>query len=69
MNNEQLDTIEKIRRAVNQLYEQTNLTLYDKKKGVKVTYKELNPSTLIEEHLEYIIRHLNELRDSGDNNG
>jgi len=69
MNNEQLELIENIRRAVNQVYDQLNITLYDKKKAVKVTYDELNPSTLIEEHLQYIVRHLNELRDSGDRDG
>ena len=63
MNNEQLEKIENIRRAVNQMHTQLNITLYDKKKTGKVTYEELKPSTLIEEHLEYIIRHLNELRD------
>ena len=63
MKDEQLEKIENIRRAVNQIYTQLNITLYDKKKTGKVNYEWINPSTLIEEHLEYIIRHLNELRD------
>ena len=63
MNNEQLEKLDNIRRAVDQMYKQLNITLYDKKKTVKETYKEINPSDLIVDHLEYIVKHLNELRD------
>ena len=69
MNNQQLELIDNIRRAVDQMFNQLNITLYDKKKAVKVIYEELNPSNLIVEYLEYIVRHLNELRDSGDRDG
>ena len=63
MNNEQLEKLDNIRRAVDQMYKQLNITLYDKKKTVKETYKEINPSDLIVDHLEYIVKHLNELSD------
>ena len=63
MNNEQLEKLENIRRAVDQMYKQLNITLYDKKKTVKETYKEINPSDLIVDHLGYIVKHLNELKE------
>ena len=63
MNELQLETIEKIRNAVDDLYSKLDIELYEKVSAAKVSYKKKRPSSLIEENLGYIIKHLNELRD------
>jgi len=63
MNELQLETIEKIRNAVNDLYSKLDIDLYEKISAAKVSYKLKRPSSLIQENLGYIVKNLNELRD------
>ena len=62
MNEEQLRIIDNIRNAVNDLYDKLEVKLYEKKDAVKVTYKEVNPTELVSENLEYIVKGLNQLK-------
>ena len=59
----QLRKIEQIRNAINDLHKKSDIDLYEKISAAKVSYKKKRPSSLIEENLEYIVKHLNELRD------
>jgi len=63
MNEKQLETIEHIRSAINDLYKILNVDLYEKQRGAKVKYNKVNPTKLVEHHLEYVVSHLNQLRD------
>ena len=63
MNESQLEKLKLIRNAINDLHEKLDIDLYEKVSAAKVSYKKKRPSSLIEENLEYIVKHLNELRD------
>mgnify|MGYP001231701224 FL=1 len=63
MNEQQLETLEHIRSAINDLYKILNGDFYQKQRGAKVKYKKVKPAELVEQHLEYIVNHLNQLRD------
>ena len=63
MNEQQLQQIEDIRNAVNDLYTKLKVDLYEKQTGVKVKYNKVNPTSLVEGNLEYIVGKLNQLRD------
>ena len=63
MNEQQLQQIEEIRNAVNDLYTKLKVDLYEKQTGVKVKYNKVNPTSLVEGNLEYIVSKLNQLRD------
>ena len=59
----QLRKIQQIRNALNDLHSKLDIDLYEKISAAKVSYKKKRPSSLIEENLSYIVKHLNELRD------
>ena len=63
MNEQQLQQIEDIRKAVNDLYTKLKVDLYEKQTGVKVKYNKVNPTSLVEGNLDYIVSKLNQLRD------
>jgi len=63
MNELQLEKLELIRNAINDLYKKIDIDLYEKVSAAKVSYKLKRPSGLITENLQYIVKHLNELRD------
>ena len=63
MNEKQLETIEHIRSAINDLYKILNVYLYAKPRGPKVKYNTVTPTKLVQPHLEYVVSHLNQLRD------
>ena len=63
MNEQQLQQIEDVRNAVNDLYVKLRVDLYEKQLGVKVKYNKVNPTKLVESNLEYIVGKLNQLRD------
>jgi len=63
MNEQQLQHLEDIRNAVNDLYTKLKVDLYEKQLGAKVKYNKVNPTKLVEGNLEYIVRKLNQLRD------
>ena len=59
----QLRKIEQIRNAINDLYDKLDVDLYEKISAAKVSYKLKKPNTLITENLQYIVKHLNELKE------
>ena len=59
----QLRKIEQIRNALDDLYAKLDIDLYEKVSASKVSYKLKRPSSLITENLQYIVKHLNELRE------
>ena len=63
MNEQQLQHLEDIRNAVNDLYTKLKVDLYEKQLGAKVKYNKVNPTKLVESNLEYIVGKLNQLRD------
>ena len=63
MNESQLEKLKLIRNAINDLHSKLDIDLYEKISAAKVSYKKKRPSSLIEENLGYIVKHLNELRD------
>jgi len=63
MNEQQIQYLEDIRNAVNDLYTKLKVDLYEKQLGAKVKYNKVNPSKLVEGNLEYIVGKLNQLRD------
>ena len=66
MTNEQLNELQNIRNAVDDLYNKLNIDLYKKKKAVKVSYEKVRPTNLISENLEYIVQKLNLLQEAGE---
>ena len=66
MTNEQLDELQNIRNAVDDLYKKLDVELYEKKKAVKVSYEKVKPSSLITSNLEYIVKKLNLLQEAGE---
>jgi hypothetical protein len=66
MTNEQLDELQNIRNAVDNLYKKLDVDLYEKKKAVKVSYEKIKPSSLITSNLEYIVKKLNLLQEAGE---
>ena len=66
MTNEQLDELQNIRNAVNDLYTKLKVDLYEKQLGVKVKYNKISPHKLVEGNLEYIVEKLNLLQEAGE---
>ena len=59
----QLRKIEQIRNALNDLYKALDVDLYEKVSSAKTSYKLKKPNSLVNKHLEYVVKRLNELRD------
>jgi hypothetical protein len=59
----QLRKIEHIRNALNDMYDKLNIDLYEKISAAKISYKLKRPSSLVTENFEYIVKHLNELKE------
>ena len=66
MTNEQLDELQNIRNAVDDLYKKLDVELYEKKLAAKVSYQKIKPSTLITSNLQYIVQKLNLLQEAGE---
>ena len=66
MTNEQLDELQNIRNAVDDLYKKLDVELYEKKLAAKVSYHKIKPSSLITSNLEYIVKKLNLLQEAGE---
>ena len=66
MTNEQLEELQNIRNAVDDLYTKLEVTLYEKQDAVKVSYKGIKPSDLITDNLRYIVEKLNLLQEAGE---
>ena len=66
MTNEQLNELQNIRNAVDDLYTKLNIDLYEKKLAAKVSYSKVRPSSLVNDNLEYIVQKLNLLQEAGE---
>ena len=66
MTNEQLEELQNIRNAVDDLYTKLNIDLYEKKLAAKVSYSKVRPSSLVNDNLEYIVEKLNLLQEDGE---
>ena len=66
MTNEQLEELQSIRNAVDDLYTKLEVTLYEKTNAAKVSYKAVKPSSLITDNLQYIVEKLNLLQEAGE---
>jgi hypothetical protein len=63
MNESQLEQVQDIRNAINDLYSKLKVDLYKKHTGVKVRYEKVDLTKLVEGNLEFIVGRLNQLRD------
>ena len=63
MNEEQLNVLNKIRNAVDDLYDKLGVELYKKNSAAKVSYTKVNPTNLVEDNLGYIVKNLNKLKN------
>ena len=66
MTNEQLNELQNIRNAVDDLYGRLDVQLYEKISAAKVTYKKVKPSDLITDNLQYIVEKINLLQEAGE---
>ena len=66
MTNEQLEELQNIRNAVDNLHTKLNIDLYEKKLASKVSYSKVRPSSLVNDNLEYIVQKLNLLQEAGE---
>ena len=66
MTNKQLNELQNIRNAVNDLYTKLKVDLYEKQTGVKIKYNKVSPQNLVEGNLEYIVQKLNLLQEAGE---
>tara|TARA_B100000902_G_scaffold239898_1_gene227196 strand:- start:176 stop:391 length:216 start_codon:yes stop_codon:yes gene_type:complete len=64
VDNQVLEEVQKIRNALNNMYDVLNVSLYKKNKAVKVTYSEVNPFDLVADNFEYISTKIREIQDS-----
>ena len=64
VDNQVLEEVQKIRNALNNMYDVLNVSLYKKNKAVKVTYSEVNPFNLVADNFEYISTKIREIQDS-----
>ena len=66
MTNEQLDELQNIRNAVDDLYGKLDIELYERINAAKVTYNKVKPSDLITDNLRYIVEKINSLQEDGE---
>ena len=64
ISNDVADELKKVRNALNNMYDVLNVTLFEKKFGVKATYEEVNPSKSVSENFSYIADKLKQLESS-----
>jgi hypothetical protein len=56
--------LQKIRAAIDNVYEKLNVILYERVTAVKTTYKPINPSEKISENLSYISEKIRLIQES-----
>ena len=64
--NDILTALSHIRNAIDAAYDALNVTLYEKGKAVKVSYKEVNPSERVTENFSYIVQKLNNISENSE---
>tara|TARA_B100002019_G_C21001016_1_gene465317 strand:- start:236 stop:436 length:201 start_codon:yes stop_codon:yes gene_type:complete len=66
MTNEQLNELQNIRNAVDDLYGKLDVELYERVPDAKIIYNKVKPSDLIRDNLQYIVQKLNLLQEAGE---
>ena len=66
MTNQQLNELQNIRNAVDDLYGKLDIELYERINAAKVTYNKVKPSDLITDNLRYIVEKINSLQEDGE---
>jgi len=66
VDNQVLEELQKIRNAVDNMYDVLNITLYEKNIAAKVTYIEANPFNLVQDNFSYISQIIKELQDNSE---
>ena len=61
LNEDQLNELKLVRRTLNDIHKVLDTTMYKKNVATKVSYSEINPSTLVTDNLKYIVEKLNKL--------
>jgi hypothetical protein len=64
VDNQVLEEVQKIRNALNNMYDVLNVSLYKKNKAAKITYSEVNPFDSVADNFEYISTKIREIQDS-----
>ena len=64
ISNDVADELKKVRNALDNMYDELNVTLFEKKVAVKTTYKEVNPYDNVSENFSYIADKLKQLESS-----
>ena len=64
ISNDVADELKKVRNALDNMYDELNVTLFEKKVAVKTTYKEVNPFDDVSENFSYIADKLKQLESS-----
>ena len=64
--NDVIDELQKIRSAIDNVYEKLNVILYERVTAVKTTYKPSNPSEKITENFNYISEKLKYIQDESE---
>ncbi len=64
ISNDVADELKKVRNALDNMYDELNVTLFEKKVAVKTTYKEVNPFNDVSENFSYIADKLKQLESS-----
>ena len=62
--NDVAEELQKIRAAIDNVYEKLNVILYERVTAVKTTYKPINPSEKISENLSYISEKIKLIQES-----
>ncbi len=62
--NDVVAELQKIRAAIDNVYEKLNVILYERVTAVKTTYKPINPSEKISENLSYISEKIRLIQES-----
>jgi len=62
--NDVAEELQKIRAAIDNIYEKLNVILYERVTAVKTTYKPINPSEKISENLSYISEKIKLIQES-----
>ena len=64
ISNDVAEELKKVRNALDNMYDELNVTLFEKKVAVKTTYKEVNPYDAVSENFSYIADKLKQLESS-----
>jgi len=64
VDNQVLEELQKIRNALDNMYDVLNVSLYKKNTAAKVTYSEVNPFNQVADNFEYISTKIREIQDS-----